>query len=89
MADQIPKAVKSERGREVSKLESELKLQYFQSLVGEQLQILIEKIDSEGIASGTSCRYAPIRAFLPDAVESSLVDVKIESASDFLTGRSS
>ena len=89
MADQIPKAVKSERGREVSKLESKLKLQYFQSLVGEQLQILIEKIDSEGIASGTSCRYAPIRAFLPDAVESSLVDVKIESASDFLTGRSS
>ena len=89
MADQIPKAVKSERGREVSKLESELKLQYFQSLVGEQLQILIEKIDSEGIASGTSCRYAPIRAFLPDALESSLVDVKIESASDFLTGRSS
>ena len=88
MTDQIPKQVKSERGKILAALETELKREYFNSLVGERLQLLVEKVNDDGTASGTSCRYAPIIASLEKAQENSLVDVKIESVSnDVLIGQ--
>ena len=87
MTDQISKAVKSERGRVVAELDSELKQQYFDRLVGERLQLLVEKVDDDGIASGTSCRYAPIRANVTGAEENSLVDVEILESGETLIGR--
>ncbi len=69
MADQIPKAVRSERVSILSDLESELRRDYYDRLVGRQLEMLVETsspvvgIGSEasgtGIAKGTTCRYAP------------------------------
>ena len=82
MTDQIPKSVKSQRGRAVKDLEAELKRQYFETLVSERLQLLIEKVDENGIASGTSCRYAQIRAHAPDAEENTLIDVVIDRVED-------
>jgi threonylcarbamoyladenosine tRNA methylthiotransferase MtaB len=87
MTDQIPKAVKTQRGRVLQELESELKQQYFDRLVGEQLQLLVEQVDEDGFASGTSCRYAPIRAQVPGAEENSLVDVEILESAETLIGR--
>jgi threonylcarbamoyladenosine tRNA methylthiotransferase MtaB len=95
MTDQIPKSVKSERGKIVMELETTLKKAYFETLVGERLQLLVEKVHDDGTASGTSCRYAPIRAELnnsiqvgavADVTENSLVDVVIEKADEVLTG---
>jgi threonylcarbamoyladenosine tRNA methylthiotransferase MtaB len=86
MGDQITKAVKSQRGKAVLELETELKREYFESLVGERLQLLVEKIHDDGTASGTSCRYAPIRATVKNQPENSLVDVQIDSAGEFLVG---
>lgn len=85
MTEQIPKAVKSERGRVLMELESDLKRDYFQSLVGERLQLLVEKVD-DGTVSGTSCRYAPIRAKAVGVTENELIDVVIERAEDVLIG---
>ena len=45
MTDQIPKQVKSERGKILAALETELKREYFNSLVGERLQLLVEKVN--------------------------------------------
>lgn len=69
MTDQIPKAVRSERVSILSDLESELRRDYYDRLVGRQLEMLVETsspvvgIGSEasgaGIAKGTTCRYAP------------------------------
>jgi threonylcarbamoyladenosine tRNA methylthiotransferase MtaB len=87
MSDQVPKAVKTERGEVVAALGTKLKQQYFQSLIGERLQLLVEKVHDDGTASGTSCRYAPIRAQVSDAQENSLIDVQIDAASELLTGR--
>ncbi len=78
MTDQIPKSVKSERGRVLLDLESQLKREYFDTLVGERLQLLVEKVDENGIASGTSCRYAQIRVRAPEAQENSLIDVVVD-----------
>jgi threonylcarbamoyladenosine tRNA methylthiotransferase MtaB len=62
MPDQIPKAVKVERGRILADLESSLRREYFERLCGRPVQVLIES-DSEQVPGqrlGTSCRYAPV-----------------------------
>ena len=82
MTDQIPKSIKSQRGRVLKELETELKHEYFKRLIGERLQLLVEKVDQDGIASGTSCRYAQIRVEAPDAKENSLIDVVIDRIED-------
>ena len=87
MTDQIPKALKQERGRAIQKLESELKQDYLKQLVGERLQLLVEKANPDGMVSGTSCRYAQIRTLAPGALENSLVEVDVAGVEgDILVG---
>ena len=66
MDDQIPKSEKSSRGRELAELESALRADYFQSLQGESLRVMLEAelADELDTFVGTSCRYAPIRVKL-------------------------
>ena len=72
MPDQIPKVIKSERGKVVKDLERDLRGKYFQQLQGRQLDLLVEKIDNENrTVSGTTCRYAPTIANL-DKVDTDL-----------------
>jgi threonylcarbamoyladenosine tRNA methylthiotransferase MtaB len=66
MENQISKSVKAERSEELSRLEVQLQQQYFQRLVGQELQLLVERIEG-GWAMGTSCRYAQLRIPLPVA----------------------
>lgn len=60
MKSQVPKAIKSQRSVELAGLEQELRNQYLEKLVGDEIQLLVEKIEN-GWASGTSCRYAQAR----------------------------
>ncbi len=87
MEEQIPKKIKSERGAKIADLGKELKREYFQSLVGEELQLLVEKVNDDGTVTGTSCRYATVTAIAPNAAENELITVKIETAGDSLSGR--
>ncbi len=87
MEEQIPKKIKSERGAKIADLEKELKREYFQSLVGEELQLLVEKVNDDGTVTGTSCRYATVNAIAPNAAENELITVKIETAGDLLSGQ--
>ncbi|MEE3368616.1 MAG: tRNA (N(6)-L-threonylcarbamoyladenosine(37)-C(2))-methylthiotransferase MtaB [Planctomycetota bacterium] len=58
--DQIPKRIKTDRRRELTRIEAELRKDYFLSLRGRPLQVLTESRDSvTGIWTGTSCRYTP------------------------------
>src|SRR6056297_3637699 len=57
MPDQVPKTVRSERVERLARLETELRAEYFRSLVGHRLQLLVET--AAPILSGTTCRYAP------------------------------
>ena len=82
MPDQIEKSVKAERGRIVRELEQQLMRQYFDSLVGQRLQLLVEGIDDDGIARGTSCRYATVQASGTGLIENELVDVNVTAATD-------
>lgn len=83
MADQIPKSVKSARGRELARIEAETREQYFADLCGQRLQVMIESslADDERRVVGTACRYAPVE--ITDADQrlqpGELVDVLAES----------
>ena len=59
MPDQVPAQVQQERSRELAAVEMELRDEYFDSLRGMQLQVLVESKSETGWL-GTSCRYAPV-----------------------------
>ncbi|MEM6364204.1 MAG: tRNA (N(6)-L-threonylcarbamoyladenosine(37)-C(2))-methylthiotransferase MtaB [Planctomycetota bacterium] len=60
MPDQVSKEVKAERIDRLEALEADLRSRYFDSLVGRELEMMIESIqDNE--TSGTTCRYAPAK----------------------------
>jgi threonylcarbamoyladenosine tRNA methylthiotransferase MtaB len=62
MPDQVPDRVRSERGKQLGAIERELREQYFRSLIGRNLRVLLEARSdtTAGHAVGTSCRYAPV-----------------------------
>ena len=62
MAEQLPKRVKQQRVRALAQLEAEMEAQYFQSLHGRRLRVLVESPADTASDEyvGTSCRYAPV-----------------------------
>ena len=77
MPDQIEKAVKKQRGAIVRELETELQQTYFETLVGEKLQLLVESVEADGTVKGTSCRYGQVVAAGLQADDNDLIDVQI------------
>ena len=80
MPNQVPRAVRSERVRQMAAVEAETRQAYFRSLIGRNLRVLIEVRNSTATEhpSGTACRYAPVelRGELPeDQGVGHLVDV--------------
>jgi threonylcarbamoyladenosine tRNA methylthiotransferase MtaB len=68
MPNQLSKETKQERVHELARVEAELQADYFASLAGKQLRVLVES-PLEGNPDrvvGTSCRYAPVE--LPSSV---------------------
>jgi threonylcarbamoyladenosine tRNA methylthiotransferase MtaB len=67
MSGRVPKSVQKQRVSELARVAQELRQRYFASLVGSDLQVLIEAhAAADQIALGTSCRYTPIRLSVSD-----------------------
>jgi threonylcarbamoyladenosine tRNA methylthiotransferase MtaB len=78
MQDQLSKQEKSARVHRLTDLEAVLRQEYFDSLVGSQIQMLVESIDAEtGIASGTSCRFAQIKTCIRQTAPMESVQLQI------------
>lgn len=93
MPDQVPKRVRSERVNRLRELETELRCKYYQQLVGQRVQLLIESSQAlvsmpstsaetaECVVRGTTCRYAPAELVMPRADSSadlgSMIDVQV------------
>ena len=60
MPEQLPKSLKTERIHRLKEVEEELRDQYFATLRGKNLRVLVETPLEEGRYVGTSCRYAPV-----------------------------
>jgi threonylcarbamoyladenosine tRNA methylthiotransferase MtaB len=67
MPDMIPKRVKAARSRHLAEIERQLREGYFHSLVGSELQVLVEatRDGTENHMVGTACRYAPVELPAP------------------------
>ena len=88
MPNQIPKSLQSERVSRLTELETELRSEYFGSLVDQNVQMMIESesqlttIGSESeqrVLRGTTCRYAPAELISddPDFQVSKLANVRV------------
>jgi threonylcarbamoyladenosine tRNA methylthiotransferase MtaB len=83
MPEQVAPAVKADRARRLKDLETELRDDYFRSLVGRRLQTLVEgPAKAKGWAEGMSCRYAPVEFPAATAPIRQIVDVVAQSVMD-------
>lgn len=82
MSDQVPAHVRQCRARELARVESKLRQQYYCSLLGRRLRVLVEteergarseERDSEW--TGTSCRYATVQMPARPHDEGTFLDV--------------
>ncbi len=60
MPDQVPEKVKTERSEVMRQISLENKIKYFESMQGKTQRMLIERIDSKGLARGYGENYIPI-----------------------------
>lgn len=91
MEDQVPKEVRTQRVHRLGEIESELRGEYYETLVGQHEELLIESLhpqpDGRVRLRGTTARYAPAemlcenpgRSQDPAPNEGSLVNVQVES----------
>ncbi len=86
MDGQIPKSVKTERGQVVAEVERENRRRYAETLLGTDLQVLVENADELGNLSGTSCRYLPATIRVPaseaESMKGKLVDFTVRTTDD-------
>ena len=88
MPDQIEKHVKQERMRRLAELEAELRDDYYRSLIGKPLRVLVEGHVGEGRFVGSSCRYAPVELSASGNPLAQFVDVVAGQLGDgFIKGR--
>jgi threonylcarbamoyladenosine tRNA methylthiotransferase MtaB len=60
MPDRVAPELKNERCQRLLQVERELRGEYYRSLIGRKLTVLVEGEAAPGRWSGTSCRYAPV-----------------------------
>jgi len=78
MPDQVSAQIKEDRVQRLEEVERELRADYYRSLLGRRLTVLVEgpsELNPGGWA-GTSCRYAPVELRSAKGIASDLVEVK-------------
>jgi threonylcarbamoyladenosine tRNA methylthiotransferase MtaB len=68
MDDQIPEKIKVQRSEIIRNLSEKKRKLYLESTIGKEQKVLIEKIDTEGLAHGYGENYIPV-IFKPGTAE--------------------
>ena len=68
LEDQVAERIKAERSEVIRQISEETRLQYMNNMIGHKQRVLIEKINSEGLASGYGEHYLPVQ--FPTALRS-------------------
>jgi threonylcarbamoyladenosine tRNA methylthiotransferase MtaB len=79
MPGQVPSHVQQLRSHELASVEEELRDEYFRSLRGQRLRVLIESKAGDRWL-GTSCRYAPVELVGDASCVGRLVDITADTA---------
>ncbi len=84
LPDQISPDVKKEWGQRLAALGAQLAREYYDSLLGRELSVLVEResTDRSGWVSGTACRYAPVEFSAEPASIGKILQVEGLSATD-------
>ena len=61
LEDQIAEKIKSERSEVIRMRSEENRIHYMQSMIGKEQRVLIEKVDSKGLAHGYGEHYLPVQ----------------------------
>lgn len=82
--NQVPAEIKKERGQRLAELGDRLARQYYDSLIGKNFGVLIERNcdDRPGWVSGTGCRYTPVQLQANPTTLGRIVQVTAGSAND-------
>ena len=79
MPDQVPESEKSRRSEIMRGISLENKLRYFEQMKGRTQRMLIERIDTKGIARGYGENYVPIQIQQDGLAKNTFVEVNLEA----------
>lgn len=79
LEDQIDETIKAERSEIIRQISEENRLAYMRSMPGKKQRVLIEKINSEGVALGYGEHYLPVQFSNPAAIKNTFQDVILET----------
>ena len=77
MPDQVPEKVKTERSEMMRQISLENKTKYFEMMQGRSQRMLVERIDSRGIARGYGENYLPIVTDGKDLERNTFVNIRL------------
>ena len=77
MPNQVPEKVKTERSEVMRQISLENKIKYFKTMQGRPQRMLIERIDSKGIARGYGENYVPILLKDTSAEKNSFINIRL------------
>ena len=78
MPDQVPETEKSRRSEIMRGISLENKLRYFEQMKGRTQRLLIERIDSKGMARGYGENYVPIQIQQDGLEKNTFAEVRLE-----------
>ena len=79
MPSQVPEKIKTERSGIIRKISAENKRRYFEQMLGKPQKMLIERINSDGIAQGYGENYIPMRLKGIGLEKNTFVNVIVDS----------
>ena len=77
MLDQVPEKVKSERSEMMRRISLENKTKYFEMMQGRSQRMLIERIDSKGVARGYGENYVPVLLKDTTAEKNTFINIRL------------
>ena len=77
MPDQMPEIVKTERSEVMRQISLENKIKFFKMMQGKTQRMLIERIDSKGVARGYGENYIPVIASGKDLEKNTFINIRL------------
>ena len=77
MPDQVPESIKTERSEVMRQISLDNKTQYFKLMQGKSQRMLIERIDSKGVARGYGENYVPVILNTKGIEKNTYINIKL------------
>ncbi len=79
MSDQVPEKVKTKRSEVMRQISLENKIKYFERMGGKTQRMLVERIDSKGMARGYGENYIPVIFKAKGLEQNTFINIKLDN----------